>query len=440
MADYKSWGNHFDYEHKVRRLNWRSEDLSFLGALSEPVLPYGFGHSYGDVCLNDGGWLIDAGHMNRFISFDDERGVVRCEAGVSLAEILELVMPRGWFLRVLPGTKYVTVGGAIANDVHGKNHHIAGTFGSHVSKFELVRSDGSRTICSPTENVELFSATIGGMGLTGLITWAEIELKRIRTGLIDAEYVKFKNIGDFFELNETSEKSHDYTVAWVDCLATGGELGRGIYMRGNHIDEHPRGPRSLNPGNLDPRISVPIYFPGFALNKWSIKLFNMFYNSKQRVDIERRIVGFNSFFTPLDSIGEWNRIYGKRGFFQYQFVLPGRNESIVRKIFEKIAVSGMASFLVVLKSFGGLESPGLMTFPKDGVTLALDFPNRGDATMKFMKELNGIVFENGGRLNPSKDSVMDIDFYRASFPNIDKFEKQRDMAFSSSFWRRVTGQ
>lgn len=440
MNEYKSWGRHFHYRHKARRINWRNDDLSFMASSDLPMLPYGFGHSYGDVCLNDGGLLIDAANLNRFISFDPDEGIVRCEAGVSLAEILQLVIPHGWFLPVLPGTKFVTVGGAVGNDVHGKNHHRAGSFGRHVTRFELVRSDGSRTVCSPSQNAELFRATIGGLGLTGLITWVELQLRKVDSPNIDAEFIKFGNVSEFFELNEKSEKSHEYTVAWVDCLAKGAKLGRGIYMRGNHVQTDQRMDRAeFAKLNFRQKISVPLDFPAIALNKWSVMAFNFLYNFKQRQNIVCKTVDLDSFFTPLDFVGNWNRIYGKRGFYQYQFVIPNENEKAARRIFEIVSASGQASFLVVLKKFGDLKSPGLMSFAKPGITLALDFPNRGKITLDLFNKLNEVVLSNGGRLNPSKDSIMSPEFFRASFPDLIEFEKYRDPKFSSSFWRRVHG-
>src|SRR5690606_29302926 len=211
--------------------------------LEGPVLAHGMGRSYGDSCLNDGGTLLLTRGLSRFLAFDESTGVLRCEAGVTLAEVLELVVPRGFFLPVTPGTKFVTVGGAIANDVHGKNHHADGTFGRFVRRFELVGSDGVRRICSPTENEGHFRATIGGLGLTGIVTWAEIQLRRVPSPFIVQENLKMRGLDDFFRINEASEKDWLYTVAWIDVLARGRRLGRGIYYRGNHAQRRPPGKR-----------------------------------------------------------------------------------------------------------------------------------------------------------------------------------------------------
>jgi len=233
MKEYQSWGRVFHYEHKIRPVLWRDSDLR-LNELDAPVLPFGLGRSYGDSCLNDGGYLLDARPLNRFISLDREKGLLRCEAGVSLAEILKLIVPHNWFLSVTPGTKFITLGGAIANDVHGKNHAYAGTFGAHVTQFELLRSNGDRLLCSPTQNTDFFKATIGGLGLTGLILWAEIQLKRIESPFIEEDIIKFDNLDEFFEIAADSEEAYEHTVAWINSSATGASLGKGLFMRGNN--------------------------------------------------------------------------------------------------------------------------------------------------------------------------------------------------------------
>ncbi len=431
---YESWGRYPQVRHRgVLPLHWRHE-LPDLGGLDAPVLPYGQGRSYGDVCLNEGGYLLDVAPLNRFLAFDPETGVLRCEAGVTLDQILKLVVPRGWFLPVTPGTKFITVGGAIANDVHGKNHHRAGTFGRHVLRFELLRSDGRRLLCSPQENADLFRATVGGLGLTGVILWAEIQLIRIPSSWMVVERVPFRNLDEFFEVSARSDEAFEYTVAWIDCLARGPNLGRGIFLRGNHAEA----PRSLEV-HRDPHLVVPVDLPSFVLNPWSMRAFNALYYRLQSRKAGRRLEHYEPFFYPLDAIHRWNRIYGRRGFLQYQCVLPREvQREGIREILTRIARSGNASFLAVLKEFGDVPSPGLLSFPRPGVTLALDLPFTGPATLGLLDDLDRLVLEAGGALYPAKDARMAPEVFRASYPALEAFLPHRDPAFSSSFWRRVS--
>jgi len=439
MKEYQSWGRVFHYEHKIRPVLWRNKDLR-LNKLDAPVLPFGLGRSYGDSCLNDGGYLLDARPLNHFISFDPKKGLLRCEAGVSLAEILKLIVPHNWFLTVTPGTKFVTVGGAIANDVHGKNHAYAGTFGAHVTQFELLRSNGDRLLCSPTQNTDFFKATIGGLGLTGLILWAEIQLKRIESPFIEEDIIKFDNLDEFFELAAESEKSYEHTVAWINSSASGASLGKGLFMRGNNaappFEKEPR-PAS------DLQIAVPFDAPDFVLNKTTMRALNVLYYSQQTAKIKHHLAHYESFFYPLDAILQWNRGYGKRGFMQYQCIVPyDDNHRAIRQILEKVAASGLTpSFLNVFKTFGDYPSPGMLSFPRKGVTLAIDFANEGQATLDFQDELDRIVLNSGGMGGyAAKDARISPAFFRAFYPQLDEFSQYVDPKFSSSFWRRVTGK
>lgn len=430
---FESWGRHpRPCEQEVRTLHWRSDPLPEAGS---SLLPFGLGRSYGDSCLNEGGILLSTTGLSRLISFDPGTGVLACEAGVSLAEILQLVVPRGYFLPVTPGTKFVTLGGAIANDVHGKNHHADGTFGRHVRRLELLRSDGRRLLCSPTENQELFAATIGGLGLTGLITWAEIQLRPIHNPLVQAESIRIRNLDEFYEVNDASEHDFVYTVAWIDILARGRNLGRGLYNRGNHAS-----PTEADLPRLRwrPRLSVPVDAPGWAINPLTVRAFNFAYYRSQLRRVKAGAIPYEPFFYPLDAVARWNRLYGRKGFFQYQCVVPTRSEAM-REILDRIARSAEGSPLVVLKTFGDLPSPGMLSFPRPGVTLALDFPNRGKRTLQLFEELDRVVLEAGGALYPAKDARMPPELFQASFPNWREFARHVDPRFSSSFWRRVTG-
>ena len=432
---YTSWGRFPQVAQQGRTLGWRGADLPPPLDGTDSLLPYGNGRSYGDVCLNRGGTVVSTAALDRFISFDDHTGVLCCEAGVQLASVLELVVPRGWFLPVSPGTRYATVGGALANDVHGKNHHKAGTFGCHVRRFELLRSDGSRRVCSAQENQALFAATIGGMGLTGMVTWVELQLRSINGPLLEEESIKFDNLHEFFRLSELSDEDFEYTVAWVDCVATGSSLGRGIFARANHID------LKGDAGGPDrgPRINVPVQPPFSLINRLSLRAFNAIWYARQRDRRRRKVVHYRPFFYPLDAIGNWNRIYGPSGFVQYQCVLPGKDgRDVMRNMLSAIAKSGSGSFLAVLKIFGERRSPGLMSFPRPGVTLALDFPNSPDV-LRLLDRLDDMTRAAGGAVYPAKDARMSAESFQAYFPQWREFSRHIDPGFSSSFWRRVAG-
>ncbi len=430
---YQSWGRYPPVQSTAKRIYWRTEPINLEGATS--VLPFGLGRSYGDVCLNDQGILLDTAGLNNFIEFDPFAGALRCEAGVTLEEILKLIVPQGWFLPVTPGTKFVTIGGAIANDVHGKNHHRDGTFGCHVSRFELLRSNGERLICAPAENREWFEATIGGLGLTGLILWAEIKLKKVNNPFIDVETIKFNNVEEFFELSIISERDYEYTVAWVDCLSAGNTLGRGLFMRGNHavpqLNEIPVIPKTRSK-------TIPVNLPGFILNRLSIKAFNFLYYHRKHNRHTMEIVYYDPFFYPLDTINYWNRLYGKAGFMQYQCVLPCNDYMAIKLVLSEISQSGMGSFLSILKTFGDVKSPGILSFPRKGVTLALDFSNKGRRTLELLERLDKIVRGYSGAVYPAKDARMSAESFRTYYPQMTEFVKFIDPKFSSNFWQRVT--
>ncbi|MFQ5889849.1 MAG: FAD-dependent oxidoreductase [Gemmatimonadota bacterium] len=437
MTAYESWGRYPAARHtRVTRLRWRDQRLP----TPEPgatLLPYGLGRSYGDACLNDGGELVDTRHLSRFIGFDEERGILRCEAGVTLAGILDLVVPRGWFPPVTPGTKHVTVGGAIANDVHGKNHHRAGTFGCYVPRLELLRSSGQRLECSPESNPELYAATIGGLGLTGLIVWAEIRLKRIDGPAIDVESLRFESLEEFFPLAAESDAKHEYTVAWIDSLTGGRAMGRGRFLRGTHSSGGigSRGRRSSHR-----TLTVPFTAPNWLCRRFLLRTLNAAYFRAHPRRTVRRRVHYEPFFYPLDRVGGWNRIYGRRGFLQYQCVVPLGERSAIGEILLRIRRSGEGSFLSVLKLFGPQGSPGLLSFPREGVTLALDFPNTGERLLTLLDELDAIVAEAGGAVYPAKDARMSPGRFSSFFPQWRDFARYVDPAFSSGFWRRVTGR
>ena len=434
--EYLSWGRYPRVKQDIQNILWHTDVLPKIKK-SDSFLPYGMGRSYGDVCLNDGQTLVVTSLMSRFIAFDKERGVIRCDAGVCLKELLELIVPHGWFVQVTPGTKYVTLGGMIANDVHGKNHHRVGTFGCHINCFELLRSDGSRLLCNPETNSDLFAATIGGLGLTGLITWVEIRLKRIHGPYIDTETIRFDNLAEFFDLTRDSDDTWEYTVAWIDSLARGNGLGRGLFMRGNHSAI----PAAKKLPNIKQKLVIPFDAPSLLLNKYSIRLFNTAYYRIQFSKSNHRLQYFDKYFYPLDGIGKWNRLYGIKGLLQYQCVVPTDNgQEVTTEILKQCSSKGQGSFLSVLKVFGKKPSPGLLSFPREGVTLALDFPGRGSDVFLLLDSLDKIVTEAGGAVYPAKDARMSSDSFKTYFPCWNEFEKYIDPHFSSSFWRRVTGK
>jgi FAD/FMN-containing dehydrogenase len=399
------------------------------------MLPVGAGRSYGDVCLLENGTLLGARGMDHLLHFDPTTGVLRCEGGVTLAEILDFAVPLGFFLPVTPGTKYVTVGGAIANDIHGKNHHLAGTFGGHVLRFELVRSDGARIMCSPRENRDWFQATIGGMGLTGLITWAEVRLRPIVSRKIDYRGDKFVGFDEFLAISRAAAEV-EYTVAWIDCVSTGKNFARGIFMQGTHSQT----PDELKPSK-EPKLVFPIELPEFVLNKATIGLFNFAYYKKQLGKTVTSMVDYEPFFYPLDSVLEWNKMYGKRGLLQFQCALPWEADNDgITQIMKAITVSGLASFLAVLKVFGDVPSPGMLSFPMPGLTLALDFPIRDEVSFALLQRLAEITLEHGGRMYPAKDARMTAHQFQTFYPQWERFAAYVDPAFDSSFWQRVTGR
>jgi FAD/FMN-containing dehydrogenase len=362
---------------------------------------------------------------------DEQAGILRCEAGVTLAQILNLTVPRGWFLPVTPGTQFVSVGGAIAHDVHGKNHHKAGTFGRFVNRLGLWRSDGQVLECSYEQNRGLYRATIGGMGLTGLILWAELRLKPISSSAIEIESERFAGLDDYFALAADADRANEYTVAWIDCLARGRRLGRGRFIRGDHGVDGDLLPASRWRPKL--RIEGSRWFGGPPV----VRAFNTVYYRAHRRRMVRRRIHYDRFFYPLDRIGAWNRVYGRRGFLQYQCVVPWAHREAIREMITRASQAAEAPFLSVIKLLGSIPSPGLLSFPREGVTLALDFPIRGGRTFDLLESFDKMVREVGGAVYPAKDARMSPRSFRAFFPVWKEFVQYIDPAFSSSFWRRV---
>lgn len=365
----------------------------------------GLGRCYGDSALNNTR-ILSSDRLDHMIDFDPETGVLIAEAGVSLAEIVEVFAPRGWFVPVTPGTKFVTLGGAVASDVHGKNHHVSGTFGQHVLFIEIITPEKGLVRCSPEENADLFHATCGGHGLTGLITQVAVRLVHIPSVWIRQRGVKAGNLAEIMEAFETYAH-YTFSVAWIDCLKSGSSMGRSFLMCGEFAtpDELPDKQRAepFAVPTVRP-LSVPFHFPGGALNALSVKAFNALYYGKAPAGVSDSIVTYNTFFYPLDAIHHWNRIYGKRGFTQYQCVIPKEAATEgLPCILRRISESGLGSFLAVLKLFGKQECfTGNISFPTEGYTLALDFPI-SPRLFPVLDEMDRMVLDYGGRHYLTKD-------------------------------------
>lgn len=414
------------------------DELPDLSLLPSHLLACGSRRSYGDSCLNENGIILDISPLRRIIAFDTEQGIIKCEAGVSLAQILELGVPQGWFVPVTPGTKFVSVGGAIAHDIHGQNHQKAGTFGRYVTQLELLRSTGERLLCSPQQNADLFRATIGGLGLTGVILWAEIQLKSVQGPYIASERIRYTSLAEFLQIDADSEPDYEYACAWVDCFASGRQLGRGIYLRGNHTPLPSRGRKGPQEGSRFPS-AIPFDFPSGTLTPLILQALTtgLYYSMPTRSET----IHYSPFFYPFDPVRSWNRLYGKRGILEYHCVVPlDGGPEVIKEMLALISASRESSFLTVLKRFGDLLSPGLLSFPRPGFTLSADFPNRGERTLRLFQELEKLRHQIGGALYPAKDALMTAEDFQAAFPGWKEFLRYKDARFSSSFWRRVTSE
>ncbi|MBA8900881.1 FAD-binding oxidoreductase [Phyllobacterium sp. P30BS-XVII] len=425
--DYESFGR-ID-RHRRSAISLEEARQAFDVSLPGSYLPFGNGKSYGDSCHNDAGLLVDMRPNNQLISFDTAAGVLHAEAGMLLADIIAIAAPEGYFLPVTPGTRFVTLGGVIANDVHGKNHHRRGTFGCHVERFDLLRSDGTVANCSASENTDLFNATIGGLGLTGIIQTASIRLMRVSSLDIEERVTRFKNLDTYFDLAPKADEENEYAVAWVDQLGS----GRGILLTGNHADN---GNFDISAGRT--RFGVPVDLPVSALNFPSLKLFNTAYYHRKGSKTDTGLTGYSPFFYPLDQVKNWNRLYGRAGLYQHQSVIPEANaRETIALMLEATRQAGQNSFLTVLKRFGAIASPGLLSFPRAGYTLTLDFPNRGQKTLSLLEQLDRMTIEAGGRVNPYKDQRMSAAVFKSGFPQWKQLEERRDLMFNSNFWART---
>ncbi len=426
-----SWGRYPKVENTVFRFE-NNQKLIPLIEENTPVIPYGNGRSYGDSALSE--YIVHMRPHDYFIHFNEDSGLLHVQSGVLLSEILESFVPRGWFLKVTPGTKLITVGGAIASDVHGKNHHIEGCFSECVQEFEIMLADGQVVICSRDVTPVLFKATCGGMGLTGVILNAKITLKKINSQYIDQTTTKTQNLKETFEAFEEYNAS-PYSVAWIDCQAKGDDIGRCLLMAGDF----------RNDGQLDythqNKLSIPFNFPSLALNNLSVRSFNWLYYKKVKERVSKQKVDIDTFFYPLDAIGHWNRIYGKKGFTQYQFILPKETSyEGLEMILKTISDSGKGSFLAVLKLYGKAND-NYLSFPMEGYSLALDFKME-KGTLELLNQLDEIVLQYQGRIYLTKDSRVSKTVFEQGYPQIDRFRQYRkenkmDKTFQSLQSKRV---
>jgi FAD/FMN-containing dehydrogenase len=418
------WGRHPRIDCQLARPRDREGVLAALHAHAGTAIARGNGRAYGDSALNSASTISMRG-LNRMLAFDAATGQLVAEAGVMLSEIIDAFLPRGWFPAVTPGTKFVTLGGAIAADVHGKNHHKHGSFAQCVDWIEVMVPDGTVLRASPGENVDLFGWTLGGMGLTGIILRAAIRLTRVESGWIRQTQSRARHLAEAIEQFEAAQDA-TYSVAWIDCLASGASTGRSLVMLGEHALLEELGPRQRQ----DPFVmrrrkkkTVPFDFPGFALNRLSVGAFNLAYYANGVLNEGESLIDFDSYFYPLDALLEWNRIYGRRGFAQFQCVIPlAAAQEGLTALLRAIAASGQASFLAVLKRMGAQHSR--FSFPMEGYTLALDFPIR-DSTAELMARLQAIAVDHGGRFYLAKDSFLDSETLRRSDPRAETFAAMR---------------
>jgi decaprenylphospho-beta-D-ribofuranose 2-oxidase len=437
------WGRYPVAESDVYRPEKLAELAAIVRSNATPLVARGAGRAYGDAAINGGGRVVDIERLNRMLAFDPATGTLRAEAGVTISEIIDVFLPQGFFPPVTPGTRFVTLGGSIAADVHGKNHHRDSSLAAHVSSFDLMLASGDVVRCSREENPELFWATVGGMGLTGVIIEAELRLRRIESAYLQGELIRAENIDAAVEAFERTDQQYRYSMAWIDCASAGARLGRCVFTVGNfaRTDALPPALRQ-DPLNTPPRSKprVPIDFPAFALSTPTIRAFNELYYRTHRGSREQKFFDYRSFFYPLDSIHDWNRIYGKRGFVQYQCVWPvEESRAGLIETLEAIRAHRRYPFLTVLKKFGAQE--GLMSFPMPGYTLALDFPV-ADGLFEFLDELDAMVLKRGGRVYLAKDARIRPDLFRAMYPNLARWQQAKASAdpgcrFSSSLARRI---
>ena len=432
MTTVSSFGKLSALPHQIVTIHHKDQIRHHIQRSMEQGIAYGMGRSYGDVCLNPNGQIWMTSNLDRFIAFDEKTGLLQCEAGLTLQTIQQLMVPRGWMLPVTPGTQLITVGGAVANDIHGKNHHQFGTFGHHIHRLILQRTDGQTLACSQTDNADWFAATVGGLGLTGFIVEVTIQLRPIVGPWLKTETMRYANLAAFFQYADQSETDWEHTVAWIDCAHK--HKQRGLFMRAKPCQstgKHHSTKRTL---------TLPITPPFSLVNPCSLRLFNAAYYHLKSSQTKPKIKHYTAFLYPLDYLSQWNRLYGPKGFYQYQSVVPRDvSHEATHAMLKAIEKANDGSFLTVLKTFGDKPSLGMLSFAKAGTTLALDFPNKGAKTEQLFARLDAIVKEAKGRIYPAKDARMSQAMFEQGYPRLHEFIKYRDPGISSAFAKRVMG-
>jgi FAD/FMN-containing dehydrogenase len=437
----QSWGRITNLPHHTQYLTNRLATSAQIKD-SNNTIAFGMGRSYGDACLNPNGGLWLTRSLDKYISFDDQNGILECECGVLLKDIQRLFVPKGWMLPVSPGTQMITVGGAIANDVHGKNHHVFGSFADSLINIQIQRTTGEIINCGPYHQQEWFAATVGGIGLTGLILKATIQLRPVQSPWLNTETIAYESLEEFFELADNSEHDWEHTVSWIDCLSTSHNAtkntintkARGLFMRGNHaLITDKNSP-------LENNKKFPFTPPVSLVNNLSLQLFNKAYFAKGKYNAGQGVQYYEKFFYPLDGLQGWNRMYGPKGFYQYQCVIP-REQGLqaVKELLNQISMSGSGSFLAVLKTFGNRPSLGMLSFPMPGVTLALDFPNHNEVTLQLLNRLDAVVKQAGGRIYLAKDARMSKEMFEHGYSKYQDFIHFRDPGISSLMSKRLMG-
>lgn len=440
--------------HKTQLTGWgrfpvtnsylvRPERICDLEFKQNSLISRGLGRSYGDAALNTERDVVLMQRLNRFRSFDEKTGIIRAEAGATLEEILNVFVPRGWFLPVTPGTKQVTLGGCFAADIHGKNHHMDGTFSRYISDIEVLLAEGSKIRCSPSDNSQAFWATAGGMGLTGIITELALQLIPVETAYLCVKHLPAKNLDALLEILADGKQDDRYSVAWIDCFSQGEDLGRGVVMNGHHAKAAEL-PSQMHPFQIKKRTqyTIPSFFPGSLLNSYAIKGFNALYYRLQSRKQDPFFIDYDHYFYPLDAVGNWNRLYGRKGFLQYQFVVPAEGvRQVLCRVWEAVRRFRKTPFLAVLKRFGP-ENEGYLSFPMEGYTLAIDFPLSDAELFSLLDLLDEIVLEYGGRVYLAKDARMKPVVFKKMYPHLEEWQRVKNnldpkQRFSSDLSRRL---
>lgn len=444
LREYKTDISGWNLYPVSRSILLRPERYSQLTPDYVPLIARGCGRSYGDAAQNSDRYVMLMERLNRMIAFDEETGILRAEAGTTLGEILEIFVPRGWFLPVTPGTKFVTLGGCVAADVHGKNHHRDGTFSKHVQGLDVILADGSKRWCTPKQDSELFWATVGGMGLTGIISEVALQLTPIESAYMVVKHHPAAHLEEAISILSSLEKDDHYSVAWIDCLATGKQMGRSVVMNGHHAQLHELPSNIKDPFKFKSRapFSIPLFAPAWLLNSWTIKGFNEIYYRMQSRKIDKFIIDYDRYFYPLDAISNWNKLYGKKGFVQYQFVVPLHTAAAaLQQVLTFLTTNRLGSFLGVLKKFGK-AGEGLLSFPFEGFTLALDIPLGNKKTLALLNALDELVLKHEGRIYLAKDARMKPETFRVMYPRLDGWQRVKEEIdpqnkFSSDLSRRL---